>query len=98
MHPLLIVTYLLNLILIGSIFGLLGVFLGIIGSALVFYIISKNGGDVRKHWGQIAAIAFVHFLGVIAVVYAPWGSSVITGVAIIMELFIVAIFSNMGRV
>ena len=97
MHPLLIVTYMLNLLLVNGVFGMWGLFGSVAGSWLVYYLISKGGGAKRMYWGQIGAIAFGHALGVVAVVKAPWGSNILTGVAIIMELFIVAIFVGLGR-
>jgi len=97
MHPLLILTYMLNLLLVNGVFGMWGLFGVMIASYGIYKLIGKSNRPKLVHWAQIAAIAFGHFMGVIAVVRAPWGSPILTGVAIIMELFIVAIFVGLGR-
>lgn len=87
----------INLLLINGVFGMWGL-LGALGASwLLYHLISKGKGANRTHWGQVAAIALGHALGVVTVVKAPWGSPMLTGVAVIMELFIVAIFVGIGR-
>lgn len=97
MNPLLIVTYLLNMILISSVFGSWGLVIALALSFGAYYFIAKDGGPKRMHWGQVVAIALGHFIGVIAVAKAPWGTPTLLGVAIIMELFVVFIFVGLGR-
>ena len=97
MHPLLLVTYMLNLLLINGVFGMWGLFGALFGSFAVYSLISKSGRAKLVHWGQIAAIAFGHAAGVLAVSKASWSSPAFVGIAFIMELFIVAIFVGLGR-
>lgn len=97
MNPIIILTYILNLVVLNNVFGFFGFFFALVISGGIFYFISKRGGPKMKHWGQIAALGFVHLAGFIAIANAPWGNVWITGVAIIMELFVFAIFSNMRR-
>ena len=97
MHPILIITYIINQLFVLNVFGLLGIFLGILGSAAVFYFVSLGAGDNRKYWAQVLAVAFGHLVGLVAIYFAPWATPMSTGVAIIMELFVVAIFSMLGK-
>lgn len=97
MHPLLIGTYVLNLILITGVWGVLG-FFGVIGtSAGAYYFVSTRGGDRFKIYGQLAAIGIVHALGILAVYAAKWSTPTLVGVAFIMETFVFAIFSAFGK-
>jgi hypothetical protein len=97
MHPLLLVTFMLNLLLINGVFGMWGLFGAMVGAFAIYALISKSGRPKLVHWGQIAAIAFGHAAGVFAVSKATWSSPAFVGVAFIMELFIVAIFVGLGR-
>jgi len=97
MHPLIIGTYLLNLLILNFVFGVFGLFFGILFSGGVYYVITKKDGTKRKDIGQKAALVSVHLLGALAIVNAPWSTPSITAIALIMELFIVAIFLNIGR-
>jgi len=95
MNPILIATFIINVIISRTVFGFLGLFVAIVGSGATYYLVSKNGRDSAQYWGQVGGIAFAHFFGTIA--NAPWSNPLLTGVAIIMNLFVVAIFTALGK-
>jgi len=97
MHPLLIGTYVLNLILIAGVWGILGFFGALACSAGAFYFLKSRGGDRFILFGQLAAIGVVHALGIIVVAAADWSTPTLVGVAFIMETFVFAIFAAFGK-
>ncbi len=97
MNPLLVITYIVNLILATSVFGIIGLFAGLLGSGAIYLFISQKGSDRHIYWGQLLAIIFGHIIGFVAVVFAPWSTPLITAVALIIEACILAIFIALGK-
>ena len=81
----------------GSVFGALGLFVLLIGSGAVYALISKNRRAKNMYWAQILAIAFGHAVGFFAVVKAPWASPLLVGAALVINLFVVVIFTALGK-
>jgi len=97
MHPLLMATFLLNLLLINYVFGLFGLFLTIGLSFAAYYFVNKRPGDRSTFYAQKAAIATGHLVGIFAVANALWGDPLLTTVAIIVEVVVVFVFGSFGK-
>lgn len=97
MHPIILVTFLLNLIVLKYVYGIFGLLFTMLVSGGLYYFISTRGGPKMGYWGRIVALAFGHVAGFVAIANAPWGSFWITASALMLEVLFIGIFSVMRK-
>uniref|UniRef100_A0A7C4TLT4 Uncharacterized protein n=1 Tax=candidate division WWE3 bacterium TaxID=2053526 RepID=A0A7C4TLT4_UNCKA len=97
MHPILLIGLTINVMIVAT-FGGLG-FLLLAGAlvAISYNVIARDGGPANKHRGTIVAFGTVYLLAGYLILRAPWSTPEIDAVTVIMELFVFAIFSALGR-
>jgi len=88
---LLIFTYLLNIVVLGFAYGVLGVFLGIGASIGAYALLASK--EITRKWATKAMLYTPHFMGIIAV-HSLFNNSMLTLLAGIGEVAAILILGS----
>lgn len=97
MHPILIVVLVLNVFAIITIKGIFGLLITGAVVAALYNILGRDGRPASKYRATLAAFASVYIIAGYSIIKAPWSVPEIDAAAIILELFIFAIFAALGK-
>ncbi|MBI2414813.1 hypothetical protein HYV31_03190 [candidate division WWE3 bacterium] len=97
MHPILIIVLVLNVFAIITIKGLFGVLItgGVV--AVLYNVLARDGRPASSYRATLVAFGAVYFIACYSIIKAPWSIPEIDAAALILEIFIFAIFAALGK-